>query len=276
MAKKKDLTGLKYGRLTVIREGNGRRTSSGVRRVTWICQCSCGNVIETTAVNLTNGDTKSCGCLKSDITAERNRTARQPNKYDLDSYDYGIGWTGNGTEFKFSKSDYELIYPYRWNINPKWNYIAAHEIDNHSQAVYLHRLIMGVHGLDYKEIQVDHLNGDPTDCRRENLRICTSHDNAKNKSIYKNNKTGVQGVYWDTTKQRYIATAYDNNHKQVAFAFKNLSDAIKKRKELENLYYGEYTREKSLQQVNGQCDIQVQSVIIINEQKEEREYGNTI
>jgi len=250
MPRKIDLTRQRFGKLTVIKEGAGKRTSSGIRKVTWICQCDCGKVIETAACNLLSGDTNSCGCLHSDVTIARNQAAKRPNKYDLDSYNYGVGWTGNGTMFKFDKSDFELIYPYRWNINPDWNYIAAHETDDHSKAVYLHRLIMGVHGMDYKQIQVDHKNGDPTDCRRENLRICNPFDNAKNKKMYKNNKTGVQGVYWDNRKQKYIATAYNNNHKQVAFSFDNLDDAITKRKELENLYYGEYSRDKSLQQVN--------------------------
>lgn len=32
----------------------------------WRCQCDCGNIVEVSAHNLNCGDTKSCGCLKSD------------------------------------------------------------------------------------------------------------------------------------------------------------------------------------------------------------------
>lgn len=56
---KKDLTGKRFGRLTVLKEA-GR---SKDRQIIWECICDCGNTTLVKAGNLTSGDTKSCGCL---------------------------------------------------------------------------------------------------------------------------------------------------------------------------------------------------------------------
>lgn len=61
----KDRTGLKYGRLTVIRRADNV-ISGGRSRVAWICKCDCGNEIIVTGDRLQSGDTKSCGCLNTD------------------------------------------------------------------------------------------------------------------------------------------------------------------------------------------------------------------
>lgn len=57
----KDLTGLKFGRLTVIRRGEDY-ISESTRRPRWICKCDCGNNVLVVASNLVRGTTTSCGC----------------------------------------------------------------------------------------------------------------------------------------------------------------------------------------------------------------------
>lgn len=66
-----DLTGHKYGRLTVLRQGEGKRQPNGDRRTTWLCQCECGNAIEVLSYSLRTGNTASCGCLISDLVVQR-------------------------------------------------------------------------------------------------------------------------------------------------------------------------------------------------------------
>lgn len=55
-----DLTGKKFGKLTVI-----ERVGSRNGRSVWKCLCDCGNYIETYASYLTTNDTRSCGCVIS-------------------------------------------------------------------------------------------------------------------------------------------------------------------------------------------------------------------
>lgn len=55
----RDLTGQKFGRLTVI----GLDDSKQSRKTYWICQCECGNMKSVRSDSLLCGDIKSCGCL---------------------------------------------------------------------------------------------------------------------------------------------------------------------------------------------------------------------
>lgn len=63
MGKLVDLTGKKFGRLTVTR----RNGSDKRKRAMWLCKCGCGNKITVRGTDLTNGKTKSCGCLRKDF-----------------------------------------------------------------------------------------------------------------------------------------------------------------------------------------------------------------
>lgn len=65
----KDLTGERFGRLVVKRlvkhDGKGRK---------WWAKCDCGRDAEVFQANLTQGRTRSCGCLKRELAAERLST----------------------------------------------------------------------------------------------------------------------------------------------------------------------------------------------------------
>lgn len=66
MAQLNDLTGIRFGRLTVIsRAENGRRGGKAVTR--WLCKCDCGNDSVIEGHSLTMGRTKSCGCLNKEL-----------------------------------------------------------------------------------------------------------------------------------------------------------------------------------------------------------------
>ena len=72
MPNKIDLTGKKFGKLTVLHEDTPIHTSGGHSVVRWVCQCDCGNVISVRSGKLRTGNTSSCGCAKSpDITGKR-------------------------------------------------------------------------------------------------------------------------------------------------------------------------------------------------------------
>jgi hypothetical protein len=67
MPKPIDITGLRYGRLTVL-----RRAPSATRNSRWLCQCDCGATTESYLNNLRRGIATSCGCSRR--THHRSRT----------------------------------------------------------------------------------------------------------------------------------------------------------------------------------------------------------
>lgn len=64
-----DLTGQKFGRLTVV-EISGRQNG----HIMWKCVCKCGNIITVKGVHLRSGHTKSCGCYKSETAIQVHTT----------------------------------------------------------------------------------------------------------------------------------------------------------------------------------------------------------
>jgi len=58
-----DLTGMKFGRLTVIERAN----NNNQYRAQWLCVCECGNRRIIPSDCLLKGTSKSCGCLNNEI-----------------------------------------------------------------------------------------------------------------------------------------------------------------------------------------------------------------
>ena len=70
MGKAIDLTGQRFGRLTVV-----KKTGKSVSRDSlWLCRCECGNTHTVRAPDLKSGKTRSCGCLHKEQLSQRSRT----------------------------------------------------------------------------------------------------------------------------------------------------------------------------------------------------------
>lgn len=84
MTKVNDLRGKTFGRLTVL----CRATNTGRGRARWECSCTCGTFKTVVGTDLTNGHTKSCGCWRKDMPAEKFRThgLRQSDEYRIWSH----------------------------------------------------------------------------------------------------------------------------------------------------------------------------------------------
>lgn len=66
MGKLIDLTGQRFGRLTVLSR-NGVAKDGGI---IWTCKCGCGQIVSVKSGNLRSGHSNSCGCLMRERISE--------------------------------------------------------------------------------------------------------------------------------------------------------------------------------------------------------------
>lgn len=62
----KNIVGQRFGRLTAI------AFAGSTRKAKWTCRCDCGSTVEVDGGGLRGGHTRSCGCLKREVSKEVN------------------------------------------------------------------------------------------------------------------------------------------------------------------------------------------------------------
>ena len=90
--------------------------------------------------------------------------------------------------------------------------------------------------------QLDHINGNPSDNRIENLRPCTPSQNVKNTRKRSDNSSGVKGVSWSRPVGKWHAYInFDNARKHLGY-FSEFELAELVVEEARQLYHGEFAR----------------------------------
>lgn len=77
MSKLKDLTGMKFGRLTVIE----RAENDKLGKARWLCKCDCGNETVVGGAFLRLGQSTSCGCLRKETGNHRTHGMKGTSVY---------------------------------------------------------------------------------------------------------------------------------------------------------------------------------------------------
>lgn len=137
--------------------------------------------------------------------------------------------------------DYEKIYEYQWHVKKRDNIFYAYSTiwDKKNKkfiSIIMHRLIFG---LTDSKIQIDHINHNGLDNRKENLRICSNQQNQYNQRPQRNTISKYKGVskngkyfsasiktkligYFD--KEEDAARAYNIKAKELFGEFAYLND----------------------------------------------------
>lgn len=244
---KEDITGWKMwengvsdSRLIVVCQTDDYIASNGRHQARYLCRCNCGSnkKIIASPYDIKHGEVKSCGCFKSD---KLYREHKKYNVYDL-SGEYGVGYCSNtNSEFYFDLEDYDIIKDYCWcEVIDKDN--GYRELRSHDSVtnkdVRMHQL--------FGFSNYDHIDRNPLNNRRSNLRKATMQDNNRNRGIFKNNTSGVMGVDWHKSANKWrVRINVDNNRIELGF-FANKKDAIRARLHAEKQYYGEFAPQKHL------------------------------
>lgn len=225
-----DLTNQKFNRWTVIEKAE--RDKQGRSR--WLCKCDCNGENSIKIVDeyaLKKGLSQSCGCLNREKLIEANKARKKINTYDL-SGEYGIGYLFNGEFFYFDLEDYDLIKNYRWSKKER-GYIYTKQENKY---IRMHRLVMNCPD----DMDIDHINHNTMDNRKSNLRIVTKSQNHMNKTIYKNNTSGVKGISWDSRKNKWLVELQKENTKIKIGRYDDFNEAVEARLEAEYKYHTGY------------------------------------
>jgi hypothetical protein len=240
-----DLTGMVFGRLTVIEKADDHIEPSGAHRAKWLCECSCANhtvkaILEKNLLDK-RGGTKSCGCIAKELSSLREK---EYNKYDI-SGSVGIGWTNNSNkEFYFDLEDYDKIKDYCWyeHTNSDGYTSLQTNIKNENSNK---RITIKMHWLLTSK-NCDHADRNPLNNCKSNLRPATSQENARNHSKQKNNTSGFIGVSWHKGRSVWVSSITINKKKMYLGEFCNKHDAIIARLTAESRYFKEFAPQRHL------------------------------
>jgi hypothetical protein len=123
------------------------------------------------------------------------------------------------------------------NSVPKSKTIAGYlQINVDSRPYVVHRLAFVYMEGFMPDCDVDHINGVRTDNRWSNLRLVNRQDNLRNMGVRKDNTSGVPGVSYDKSKNKWHAYIHVHTSERLSLGyFPSIDEAIAARKGAEML-----------------------------------------
>lgn len=158
-----------------------------------------------------------------------------PRYYKNEYYDDGDYWTLKITRLRDNVVTYVKLDEADVDAARNHSWYPHHDPSKPDNLVYLkstggYRLHRVITGCPEGKI-VDHINHDPLDNRRSNMRICSVGENNSNLSLSKRNSSGVVGVRYRADRKSWIANKMVNG-KLYTKAFKTFEEAVKYKTEV--------------------------------------------
>lgn len=123
--------------------------------------------------------------------------------------------------------DLEEVLTYRWYVSCARKETATQKAyfraisTTYGKSVFLHRLLMKA---GEGEI-IDHVDQNPLNNRRSNLRFCTASMNQRNRKARKTSSSKYRGCWWSKDKKRWVSQIRVNGKKLHLGSFKTEEEA---------------------------------------------------
>lgn len=239
--------GVQNSRLTVISQVEDYVDKHNKHYAQWLCECNCDNHTQIIArgSHIRSGNISSCGCLNVENAIKLGHKNHKNNEYKLWLEDehgfYGIGYcSNNGREFYFDMDNYNTIKDYNWydDYGKGYHRARANCLDSNKK-ILMHQLLF--------EKFCDHEDRNAMNNRKYNIRKATRRENSINCKTSINNTSGVTGVTWHQSVNKWVARINNSaNHRIVLGYFINKNDAIIARLKAEMEYYADFAPQKHL------------------------------
>lgn len=130
--------------------------------------------------------------------------------------------------------DFERVSQRKWSCGSKGH--GPQTAGPGAYPIAMHKFILE----DYSSQLYDHINRNPYDNRRCNLRKATKSQNSMNRGLPKHNKSGYKNIHWYKSRNQWrVYLTVNGNWKSIGY-FNDLNDAILARDKALREYHGEF------------------------------------
>ncbi len=119
------------------------------------------------------------------------------------------------------EDDYERIASQHWGLDTKGYPLATRGVPRLS----MHRAVLGLTPGD--GLEVDHINRNPLDNRRANLRLATDAENKQNYPSRRGSASQYRGVTWSKAAQKWQASGKLNGKQTYLGQFEDEREAAR-------------------------------------------------
>lgn len=247
VAVKQDLTGYKFGKLTVISQTEDHICPNGRHYPQWLCECECAEHTQIVVIDadLKRGHTKSCGCLRSEKTKEENKIKKKKiNQYTIRD-NVVVGLTFNTQkEFYVDAKNFDKIKDICWCeiVQRGMSRLIGRDTAT-GKNIFMHQLLGFVN--------YDHIDRNELNNLENNLRPATASENSQNRKRNSNNTSGIIGVGWRKDLQQWVARIKVKGRSIYLGSFIDKDDAIVARLKAEQKYFKEFAPQIHLYAIYG-------------------------
>ncbi len=162
---------------------------------------------------------------------------------------YEINLT-KGFKSSVDAEDFVWLNQWKWSYNGtayaiRGKYLGKFDGKPKYKTLWMHREILRRHNLLKENLETDHINRNPLDNRKENLRMVTRRENVINRGLHKKSKSGFKGVVWDgstTNKYKKWQARIVLNKKFINLGrFLTKEEAALAYNKVAKRYFGKYT-----------------------------------
>lgn len=146
---------------------------------------------------------------------------------------YVIGDIQIDEEYKYLLSKYKWYFKKEGHLKTKIN----------GKFIYLHHFILNTNKL------VDHIDRNPLNNKKSNLRLVTKSQNSMNSKLRIDNSSGIKGVSFCKIRHKFRVYITINKKRKFLGDFINIKEAALKRIEAEKEYFKEYANYDLIKQI---------------------------